>query len=218
MWISPQTASTLRGLTMGNSAIASSNTLIAGILSGLLAFGASVEAQVQDLAWTTPPTLGEAIKSDGASQAELAGNPLPEGMSFQAVGDLIKTPASQNKRVLRGAREIGIYRQAAPAVVLLKTKDGRGSGVVLENGLVVTNRHVVEGVGFVEMFFKPTDLTQVTSSIEVGMAVDRPRLTGAASVAGYLSDMRVSPSRSPGSGRANLQREAAALGLKLSVN
>jgi hypothetical protein len=39
--------------------------------------------------------------------------------------------------------------------------------VVLENGLVVTNRHVVEGVGFVEIFFKPTNLTQVASSIEV---------------------------------------------------
>jgi S1-C subfamily serine protease len=52
-------------------------------------------------------------------------------------------------------------------VVWLKTQDGRGSGVVLENGLVVTNRHVVEGVGFVEIFFKPTDLTQVASNIEV---------------------------------------------------
>src|SRR5262249_40533996 len=38
--------------------------------------------------------------------------------------------------------------------------------------------------------------------VQVPMAVDRPRLTGAASVAGYLGDMRVSPSRSPGSGRA----------------
>jgi S1-C subfamily serine protease len=50
---------------------------------------------------------------------------------------------------MRGAREVAIFRQAAPAVVLLKTKDGSGSGVILENGSVLTNRHVVEGIGAV---------------------------------------------------------------------
>jgi S1-C subfamily serine protease len=152
--------------------------LVAGALIELPA-RAPVQAQDLDLAWTTTPPLGETASLQEANQAELPGNPLPEGMSLQAAGDLIRTVASQDKRVLRGAREIGIYRQAAPAVALLKTKDGHGSGVVLENGLVVTNRHVVEGVGFVEIFFKPTDLTRVASSIEVRSgkvkAVDRRR-------------------------------------------
>jgi len=151
---------------MRNLASAIFAALVAGALIELPAW-VPVQAQDLDLAWTTTPPLGEAGTLREANQAELPGNPLPEGMSLQAVGDLIRTAASQDKRVLRGAREIGIYRQAAPAVVWLKTKESRGSGVVLENGLVVTNRHVVEGVGSVEIFFKPTNLTQVASSIEV---------------------------------------------------
>jgi S1-C subfamily serine protease len=52
-------------------------------------------------------------------------------------------------------------------VVLLKTNEGSGSGVVLQNGLVLTNRHVVEGVGGVQIIFKPTDLTQDRQSAEI---------------------------------------------------
>jgi hypothetical protein len=37
------------------------------------------------------------------------------------------------------AQEIAAYRQAALAVVLPKTQEGSGSGVVLQNGLILTN-------------------------------------------------------------------------------
>jgi hypothetical protein len=50
---------------------------------------------------------------------------------------------------------VKIYREAAPAVVLLVTKDASGSGVVLQSGMIITNRHVVEGVGTLQVFFKP---------------------------------------------------------------
>jgi len=66
----------------------------------------------------------------------------------------------------RGAQEIAIYRQAAPAVVLLKTAKASGSGVVLQGGVIVTNRHVVEGVGRVHIFFKPNDLNQDLQSMD----------------------------------------------------
>jgi serine protease Do len=49
---------------------------------------------------------------------------------------------------------------AAPAVVLLKTSEGSGSGIILQNGSILTNRHVVEGVGAVQIFFKPDDLAR----------------------------------------------------------
>lgn len=39
-----------------------------------------------------------------------------------------------------------IYKKASPAVVLIETPDGSGSGAIIDaNGLIVTNAHVVEG-------------------------------------------------------------------------
>jgi hypothetical protein len=79
-------------------------------------------------------------------------SPLPEGMSLQALGDLPNALATQNTSVMRGAQDISVFRQASPAVVLLKTKKASGSGVILQNGLILTNRHVVEGIGTVRIF------------------------------------------------------------------
>jgi S1-C subfamily serine protease len=104
---------------------------------------------------TSLPETGEATATapDGEG-TDL--NPLSGGATFnelrKVLQEFAKAPSS-----MRGAQEIAIYRQAAPAVVLLKTQDGSGSGVVLDSGLILTNRHVVEGVGSVEIFFKPTD-------------------------------------------------------------
>jgi S1-C subfamily serine protease len=126
-----------------------------------------VQAQVPDSSWISTPIFMEGGKLPASTEADLPETPLPGGMSLQALGSLIKVMASQDKIVVRGSQEIGIYRQAAPAVVLLRTKEGSGSGVILENGLILTNRHVVEGVGAVEIFFKPIDLTKATSGIDL---------------------------------------------------
>jgi S1-C subfamily serine protease len=112
----------------------------------------------------TMPEAGEATAtSEDQRFTDL--NPIPEGASFNELGRVFKEFA-QAPTNRRGAQEIAIYRQAAPAVVLLKTKEGSGSGVVLQNGLILTNRHVVEGVGTVQIFFKPTDTTQSAQSTE----------------------------------------------------
>jgi S1-C subfamily serine protease len=113
---------------------------------------------------TTMPAVGEATTiSEDQQTIELS--PIPGGASFDDFGRVLKefARASANRR---GAQEIAIYRQAAPAVVLLRTKEGSGSGIVLQNGLILTNRHVVEGVGTVQIFFKPTDTTQSAQSTE----------------------------------------------------
>ena len=58
----------------------------------------------------------------------------------------------------RGARDIAVYRDAAPAVVLVVTKDGGlGSGSLLDNKTILTNWHVVNGYRQVNVIFKPTD-------------------------------------------------------------
>jgi len=104
------------------------------------------------------PEPGAPVAPNSPDEAAFPGNPVPEGMSLASMGQLIKGMAGPSKITARGAQEISVFRQAAPAVVLVVTKEGLGSGVVLENGSVITNRHVVEGVGAVELFFKPDDL------------------------------------------------------------
>src|SRR6516162_1146713 len=109
------------------------------------------------LATTLPETGDAAVMSSKEEASDI--NPIPAGATFDDLGAVLKEFAKAPSS-MRGAQEIAIYRQAAPAVVLLKTKEGSGSGVVLQNGMILTNRHVVEGVGTVQIFFKPTDTTQ----------------------------------------------------------
>jgi S1-C subfamily serine protease len=126
-----------------------------------------VYAQKSDLEWSSAPVPSDLIDYQSSmAPAALADSPLPEGLSFQLLGDVLKGLTGQEKAVTRGAQEIAIFRQAAPAVVLLRTTEASGSGVVLQNGLILTNRHVVEGVGAVQIFFKPTDLTQGSQTVE----------------------------------------------------
>jgi S1-C subfamily serine protease len=57
---------------------------------------------------------------------------------------------------LRGAREVAVYAQVSPSVVLVLSGDSLGSGTLLDqSGLIVTNYHVVEGSKDVGVIFKP---------------------------------------------------------------
>jgi S1-C subfamily serine protease len=123
-------------------------------------------ARAVDLELTTVPAPGNAIPRAGTDEHGIAERPLPEGVSFKDLADIISAMKADGAARRRGAREIAIYRQAAPAVVLLKTSEASGSGVVLQGGVIVTNRHVVEGVGRVQIFFKPNDLSQELESME----------------------------------------------------
>jgi S1-C subfamily serine protease len=114
---------------------------------------------------TTMPASGKAFEPGNANPATLNGSPLPDGISFRAFGEVVNALAHAPIS-MRGAQEIAIFRQAAPAVVLLATKEGFGSGVVLQNGLILTNRHVVEGVGAVQIVFKPSDSSQGSQAVE----------------------------------------------------
>jgi S1-C subfamily serine protease len=57
----------------------------------------------------------------------------------------------------RGARDVTVFRDVAPAVVPIVTNDGFGSGSIIENGLMLANWHVVRGHRQVNVIFKPTN-------------------------------------------------------------
>jgi len=56
----------------------------------------------------------------------------------------------------RGAMNTMVYREAAPATVLVVTDVGLGSGVVISTtGAILTNYHVVRGAKRMTVVFKP---------------------------------------------------------------
>jgi S1-C subfamily serine protease len=58
---------------------------------------------------------------------------------------------------VRGAKGGQIYRAVSPAVVQVATKEGFGSGSLLDTaGNIITNWHVVKGYEYVAVIFKPT--------------------------------------------------------------
>jgi len=60
-----------------------------------------------------------------------------------AAGSAFLKEFKTNERTTRGARNVAIFRDAAPAVVLIVTNDSIGSGSLLDNGAILTNWHVV---------------------------------------------------------------------------
>jgi S1-C subfamily serine protease len=57
----------------------------------------------------------------------------------------------------RGPQDISLFRQDAPSVVLILTKDGSGSGSLLPENIILTNFHVIRHYREVTVVFKPAD-------------------------------------------------------------
>lgn len=76
---------------------------------------------------------------------------------------------------LRGTRDVAVYAQVSPAVVLILNGDSLGSGTLInESGLIVTNYHVVQGSGRVGVIFKPAvEGTRVTKAQVIAANVVR---------------------------------------------
>jgi len=76
--------------------------------------------------------------------------------------------ALNREPTMRGAREVAVYAQVSPAVVLILNGDSLGSGTLLDgSGLIVTNWHVVQGTKTVGLIFKPVNEGDPLSSAQV---------------------------------------------------
>ena len=74
----------------------------------------------------------------------------------------------------RGQREANIYTNVSPSVVYVVAEDRAGSGVVLTNdGLVITNWHVVDQADEIVLIFKPSveGAKSTTADIAYGKVV-----------------------------------------------
>ncbi len=73
------------------------------------------------------------------------------------ISKLAESPVSEISGAVRSAKDAQIYRTVSPAVVLIATKEGFGSGSLLDTaGNILTNWHVVKGYEYVAVVFKPT--------------------------------------------------------------
>lgn len=131
------------------------------------AAGTTVAALVIALAAAT--SGADDVAALGALPAASRGLAVPAGFAgFAADGAgvglapalkalaAVSVPGGREERP-RGAREIALFRQWSPGVVLVTVDDGLGSGAVIDKarGLIVTNLHVVGNNDAVTVIFKP---------------------------------------------------------------
>jgi S1-C subfamily serine protease len=74
----------------------------------------------------------------------------------------------------RGAKDVNIYRKAAPAVVLVVADTGLGSGTIIDSqGHVLTNWHVVANAPHVVVVLKPHDSTALKKELAFRALVEK---------------------------------------------
>jgi S1-C subfamily serine protease len=111
-------------------------------------------------AWAAPPEalLGQPVAT--AASGKTTGRAAPK-VGFapggaRAYGKALSGLQPEGRSLTRGAKETEVYQTASSSVVLIITKEGLGSGVLVgADGRIVTNLHVVGDYAEVGVVFKP---------------------------------------------------------------
>ena len=133
---------------------------ISALILGTVGADAASRPSVIDLGLLSSRGIGK--PSSSASQSKAGATE----MRLSAVGGKSDFPfvaaytamsnVGPDKGLTRSALDAQIFKMAAPAVVLVVTKDGLGSGsLISRDGTILTNYHVVRGFDTVAVLFKP---------------------------------------------------------------
>lgn len=69
--------------------------------------------------------------------------------------------------ITRGTADVSLFKSVANSVVLIMTKEGFGSGSLLQDNTIITNHHVVGDEKIVTVIFRPTNLSGKPSPKEI---------------------------------------------------
>jgi S1-C subfamily serine protease len=93
--------------------------------------------------------------------------PNVDALSSPSIGRALVSVFKDSVRRTRGPKDVSLFRNSAPSVVLILTKDGLGSGSLLKNKMILTNYHVVANELQVTVVFKPSDASGKPADDEV---------------------------------------------------
>jgi S1-C subfamily serine protease len=109
-------------------------------------------ADPADMGKAFPEAAGPQARSEVASFDSVA----LDGLQGKIIKDVLFAPPAPDVLNTRGRKEIDLYRNVSPAIVLVVTKDGGlGSGSHIGSGQILTNWHVVQSFKTVGVVFKP---------------------------------------------------------------
>ncbi len=113
------------------------------------------------------PGVAEGIPNDVLPPSDA---PSVDELSAPLIGQALVSLFKDSVPRTRGAPDISLFRNNSPAVVLILTTDGLGSGTLLKNNTILTNRHVVGNEHQVTVVFKPSDPSGKPKNDEVVQA------------------------------------------------
>ena len=113
------------------------------------------------------PGVAEGIPSDVLPPSDA---PSVDELSTPLIGQALVSLFNDFVPRTRGARDISLFQNAAPSVVLVRTKNGFGTGSLLKDNTILTNRHVVADAREIIVIFKPSDPSGKPNDDEVVQA------------------------------------------------
>jgi S1-C subfamily serine protease len=122
-----------------------------------------------------PKVSGSAMGSEIGTEATPGvpgfANKIPEFTDFgisQKLAGIANTSFSEVASATRSARDVAIYKNISPSVVLIATDSGLGTGSLIDqSGGIITNLHVVKGFSVVNVVFKPTKEGKIPDRDEI---------------------------------------------------
>ena len=113
------------------------------------------------------PGVAEGIPNDVLPPSDA---PSVDELSAPLIGQALVSLFNDSVPRTRGAQDISLFRNAAPSVVLVRTKNGFGTGSLLKDNTILTNRHVVADAREIIVIFKPSDPSGKPNDDEVVQA------------------------------------------------
>ena len=107
---------------------------------------------------TTPPSIPTNLATASAQKSPISAPTIdPSAFANLSTVEALATKFKNAIPHTRSAQDVTLFRQAAPSVVLIRTKDATGSGSLLQGNVILTSLHVVDHNREVTVVFKPAN-------------------------------------------------------------